>query len=110
MARNAGKGGLKEVTVNRIENEGQHDRIPFFDVEGMRALVCFRVASSSRKMVSSARPFFRLGDPRAAVKSAAGGVWNFFFFPELRLKGITLGVEKWIAATIAAVRRQNAFA
>ena len=51
MARNAGKGGLKEVTVNRIENEGQHDRIPFFDVEGMRALVCFRVASSSRKMV-----------------------------------------------------------
>ena len=37
------------MTVNRIEKEGQHDRIPLFDLKRMRALVCFRMFSSGRQ-------------------------------------------------------------
>jgi hypothetical protein len=27
----AGKGGLEKLAVNRVEDEGQHDRTPLFD-------------------------------------------------------------------------------
>jgi len=31
LARHAWKGGLEELAVNRVEEEGEHDRTPLFD-------------------------------------------------------------------------------
>jgi len=43
------KGGPNELAVNRVENEGQHDRTPLFDPRRTKALVRFRMTSSNQE-------------------------------------------------------------
>jgi hypothetical protein len=50
----AGKGGAKELVVNRVENKDQHDSTPLLGTERSKHLFVSGYLRRTRKMVSSA--------------------------------------------------------
>jgi hypothetical protein len=62
LARNAGKGRLKELAVNRVDNELEHDRIPLF-IEGDESTASlrddFKIRENGfvRELLESTRPY-----------------------------------------------------
>jgi hypothetical protein len=49
LACHAWKRCLEEFPVNRVEDEGQHDRTPLFEPRRRVGRLCFRAASSAAK-------------------------------------------------------------